>query len=75
MQSIFGLSTNNSKKRKKHIQINNKRRLEGFINASQKFLNDNFYYIFQIQYISNFIMNQLGKCSNSFEKKNIKSSY
>ena len=56
------------KKEKSIIQINNKRRLKGFINTSQKFLNDNFYYILQIQYISNFIMNELGKCSNSFEQ-------
>ena len=55
------------KEQRMSIQLQNKKRLNDFKDIISKFLNDNFYYIAQLQFIINFIMIQLNNLSKSFE--------
>ena len=58
------------KKEKKDININNKRCLNDFIQTTTNFLNDNFYYIAQEEYI-NFILTIYGVFLTHYFKKNL----
>ena len=55
------------KKENSQILLNNKRRIEGFINTTKTFLFNNFNYISQIIYIESFIIKQLENVTKIFE--------
>ena len=59
------------KKENKDIQIINKRCLQDFIETSKQFLNDNYYYIAQKEYI-NYILTNFGVILTDFFNHNIK---
>ena len=56
------------KKENKEIKIKNKRCLKEFVDTSTKFLNDNYYYISQINFIYHFSKTLLPKSTTAFEE-------
>ena len=56
------------KKQNKEIMIRNKRCIQDFVENSQKFLSDNYYYCAQVYFIYYFILNICILISNSFVK-------